>query len=317
MQRIHSLNNLDILPATCAGTCITIGNFDGVHVGHQTLIRRMIEKAAQQKLMPTVVTFWPHPLTVLAGSRAPALLISQEERAQLFAALGVNLSLEIPFTKELAALNPEAFVNTVLVPLRCRQLIIGYDFSLGKGRAGNVHVLEELGKKYGFTVEQLSPVIERGAVVSSTRIRNVVRSGDMWEAQALLGRYYHIEGSIIHGYGRGKGLGFPTANIAAEQVLLPRQGVYVTWATLCDSENSTALPAVTNIGTAPTFDNAAMSIESFLLAGGEDMYGKRLRLSFVQHIRDEQRFENIDELTCRIAKDVALAEGILASTPHP
>ncbi len=293
---------------------MTIGNFDGVHMGHQALLARTLEKAAQSNLMAAVVTFWPHPLLVLAGTRAPAMLMTKEERLRRFASQGVELTLEMPFTKDIAALNPEEFVQMVLVPLRCRQLVIGYDFSLGKGRVGNFEVLQVLGKRYGFAVEQLAPIIVDDAVVSSTRVRNIVRAGDMWDIHPLLGRYYHLEGQVVHGHGRGTGLGFPTANLSTKQTFLPKEGVYATW--LTDSYQN-PLPAVTNVGFVPTFGNDDLSIESFILQGEHNLYDKAVNLHFVQRIRDEQKFTNVGELKERIAKDVALARDILATAPLP
>ncbi len=314
MHHIVPLGELASFPFKEQERVITIGNFDGVHMGHQALLGRTIEKALQYKLTPTAVTFWPHPLTVLAGNRAPALLMTQEERTRLLACHGIELTIELPFTRDLAALSPEDFIQKVLVPLKCRQLVIGYDFSLGKGRSGNFDILQALGDAYQFTVEQLSPVIVNDAVVSSTRIRNLVRSGDMWDIHPLLGRYYHLDGHVVHGHGRGSGLGFPTANLSTNHTFLPKQGVYATW--LVNTEQQ-ALPAVTNVGFVPTFGNDNLSIESFILEGHPNLYGQDIRLCFVQRIRDEQCFANIGELKNRITKDVEIAKDILSTAPLP
>ncbi len=314
MKCIKSPTDFALTVQDDVGTCITIGNFDGVHVGHQSLLRRTLEKAKQYKLLPAVITFWPHPLAVLAGLRAPALITPQAERARLFAEHGMALSLELPFTRDIAALSPEEFIKHVIVPLRCRKLVIGYDFSLGKNRAGNVDILQMLGERYGFTVEQMPPIIALDAVVSSTRVRDFVRAGDVWEMQSLLGRYYAIEGKVVHGHGRGVGLGFPTANIQTEYATLPKQGVYATWVT---GVSDYALPAVTNIGYVPTFENKELSIESFFLEGAHDVYGKDIRLFFVQRIRDEQKFNGVEELKTRIAKDVDIARNVLSAVPQP
>ncbi len=296
------------------GTCITIGNFDGVHVGHQALLRRTVQKAEELHLLPVVLTFWPHPLAVLAPSRAPALLSAQSERYELFEKYGIELVLELDFTRELAALTPECFIQQTLAPLECRQLVVGYDFSLGKGRSGNFDVLQNLGEQYGFGVERLDSVIVQDAVVSSTRVRNLIRTGEVWEVHALLGRHYHLSGTVIHGYGRGEGLGFPTANLEVGSTLIPRVGVYATWVHTGDGQKP--LPAVTNVGYVPTFGNDALSVESFILEGTPQLYDKDIRLSFVQYIRDEQQFSHIGELKERIAKDVALARDIL-EVPAP
>ncbi len=316
--------HLDSLHADFAGTCVTIGNFDGVHVGHQHLLQRTRNKAQEQGLLSVVVTFWPHPLQVLAGMRAPTLLMSQERRLQYIEQHAIDITLEMPFTLPLASLSPEDFVRTVLAPLCCKELIIGYDFSLGKGRAGNFDVLCDLGRTYGFRVEQLSPVIVHDAVVSSTRIRNHIRAGEMWDARILLGRAYAIEGRVVHGHGRGKGLGFPTANLQSDAALIPRHGVYATFISL-QSNPSVHLSAVTNIGLVPTFGNNSMSIESFILDGLEeyekdnegkacteiDLYDEHITLAFVQGIREERHFANVQDLQKRIERDIELAQNIL------
>ncbi len=297
-----------------SGTCITIGNFDGVHVGHQSLLRRTLEKAEQHNLLPVVVTFWPHPMAVLAGGRSPSVITPQTERLRLFSTHGMAFTLELPFTRELAALDPEEFVQHVLVPLCCKKLVIGYDFSLGKNRAGNMEVLQALGEKYGFSVEQMPPIIALDAVVSSTRVRDYIKAGDVWDMQSLLGRYFAIEGTVVHGYGRGVGLGFPTANIQTDYATLPRAGVYATWVTGVADH---AIAAVTNVGYVPTFENKELSVESFFLEGEYDVYGKQLRLSFVQRIRDEQKFSGVEELKERIVKDVEIARNVLCHAPQP
>ncbi len=300
-----------------AGTCVTIGNFDGVHVGHQALLRRTAQKARERNLLSVVLTFWPHPLTVLAGLHAPIPLITRKARAEFVTQYGIDSILELEFTKEIAELSPESFVSEVLRAIGCKELVVGYDFSLGKGRKGNFEVLQSLGSQYDINVEQLSPVIVHNAVVSSTRIRQMVRTGEVYEAEALLGRYPNLDGLVVHGYGRGEGLGFPTANMETEPVLIPRTGVYATVLTVLraapDSSISelTSYPAVTNVGHVPTFGNDALSVESFILRGNPNLYGARVRLSFVQYIRDEQRFDNVGELKERIAKDVQLAKEIL------
>ncbi len=300
-----------------SGTCITIGNFDGVHMGHQALLRRTVQKAQKQNLMPLVLTFWPHPLTVLAKARAPSLLISNENRAEFIAELGIKNILELNFTKDIASLTPEEFIEQVLCPLNCKELVIGYDFSLGKGRSGNFELLQALGKDFSFGVERHQPVIMHNAVVSSTRIRQMLRNGEVYEAESLLGHYYHLEGKVIHGFGRGEGLGFPTANLAYGSTMIPRHGVYATLLTVLKSGDNqehmgfNSFPAVTNVGHVPTFGNEDLSVESFILHGNPNLYDATIRLSFVQYIRPEQQFAHVLELQNRISKDVLLAKEIL------
>jgi riboflavin kinase/FMN adenylyltransferase len=220
----------------------------------------------------------------------------------------MSLCLEIPFTPALAALSPEEFARGVLVPLNTRELVVGYDFSLGKKRAGNAAVLAALGKKYGFALEQLDPVIVNDAVVSSTRVRDLLRNGRVWEARMLLGRFHSIAGPVLRGRAVGTGLGFPTANLAAPVNVLPKDGVYA-----CRMRVEEAVwPAVTNVGIKPTFGTLERTVESFLLDADLDLYGKNVELAFVQRLRDEQRFNSPEELRLRIAQDVELARVVLA-----
>lgn len=292
---------------------LTIGNFDGVHLGHQALIRRTCATARARGQRCLVLTFWPHPRAVLGSGQAPPPLTSRAERRRRILALGVDELLEIPFTPALAITAPEEFVRQQLMPLNVQQLLIGHDFSLGRGRSGGPEVLRRLGEKYAFRVEQLAPVRILGDIVSSSRIRRCVSEGDMETAAALLGTFHSCEGPIAHGMGRGTGLGFPTANMALPDTLLPPPGVYATLARV------DGLPgpqqAVTNIGRNPTFSGAALSVESFLLDAHGDFYGRSLRLEFAARLREERRFDGPDELRRQIAQDVACARRLLAALP--
>lgn len=293
------------------GTCVTIGNFDGVHAGHRKLIARTMQKAAARGLRSVVVTFCPHPLRVLVGPHTPPLITDYEQKLDLLEGLGLDLTLMLRFTRELAALEPEEFVRTVLVEgLRVRELVVGYDFTLGKGRKGNAELLAQLGGKYGFGMEQLDPVIINDAVVSSTRIRDHIRAGEMWDVRPLLDRFYAVRGKVVHGMGRGsRMLGFPTANIDPRDELLPKPGVYASWVEI-DGEIH---QSVTNIGHNPTFGNDKLSIETHILDYDKDIYGWDIRVAFVQRLRDEKKFSGIAELVAQITHDVALARQILAA----
>lgn len=290
-------------------SCITIGNFDGVHAGHRALIERTMSCARKLGRQSIAVSFWPHPLAVLAGRRAPARITTQKERRYLLEKLGLDALLELPFTRALAALSPEEFLQQNLMPLRMKALCIGYDFSLGKGRTGNADMLRQLGREMGFTLEQLAPVLIEGKTVSSTRVRKALTEGRMHILRALLGRYYTLDGQVTHGFGRGQVLGFPTANLTPPDVLLPRNGVYAVWARYGDQLR----PAVTNIGVNPTFGNDHVSIETFLLDTEALLYDTPLRLYFVKRLRDEQRFPSVDALVARIGVDVELARTILSA----
>lgn len=291
-------------------TCVTIGNFDGVHMGHQKLISRTCEKATENGLESVVVTFDPHPLRVLVNSKTPPFITLTEQKIELIAQQGPSCILALPFTKEMAALSPEEFISKYLVQgLSMKELVVGYDYALGKGRAGNYEVLSSLGRKMGYGVERLDPVIINDAVVSSTRIRDMVEEGNVWDVKPLLGRFYQVRGEVIHGMNRGgKLLGFPTANIKLEDELFPKPGVY---AIRVEVEGK-VLPGVANIGTNPTFGNDTISVEAHIMDFSTDIYGSTIRVHFIQRIRSEKKFSGLDELKARINKDIELAKAILA-----
>lgn len=292
------------------GSAVTIGNFDGVHRGHQKLITLTCAKAREQRLTSVVITFDPHPLRVLLGPNTPPFITLTEQKLELISDLGPEVTLLLPFDRAMAALSPEAFVQHYLVEgLKVRELIIGHDYHLGKGRSGDYHTLAALGREMGFTVHRLDPVTMYGAVVSSTRIRDLVSAGQVWEAQPLLGRFYQVRGDVVHGQARGgKLLGFPTANLSLADELTPKPGVYAAWIQLGDHY----LPAVANVGYNPTFGNQALSVEAHVMDYDGDLYGRRIRIHFVQRIRDERKFAGPEELKARIAVDVELGRRILA-----
>lgn len=303
---------IDELRDTIAGSCVTIGNFDGVHVGHQRLLALTCAKARKRGLVSVVVTFDPHPMTVLMGQKAPPFLTSTGQRLALIEKHGPNVSLVLEFTRQMAALEPEEFVRRYLVEgLNLRELVIGYDYAMGKGRKGNFDLLSRLGQQYGFGVERLDPVIVGGAVVSSTRIRDLVQSGNVWDARPLLGRFFEVQGRVVDGKKRGAAmLGFPTANLAYSGVLLPKPGVYAVWA-LLDGE---VLPAVANVGDNPTFGDTGLTLEVHIMDFARSIYGQTLGVQFVQRLRSERKFESIDALKARIGEDVHLGRVILASS---
>ena len=245
------------------GSCVTIGNFDGVHKGHQKLIESTCECAKARGLTSVVVTFDPHPLQVLRSDRNPPFITLTEQKIELISQYGPQVCLLLEFTMEMARLTPEEFVQRYLLNgLNMREMIIGYDYHLGKGRAGNFSTLTALGRKLGFTVDRLDPVSIDNAIVSSTRIRDLVQAGKVWAARPLLGRFYQIKGEVVHGMNRGgKLLGFPTANIKLVDELFPKNGVYAIWVELAGKVHQ----GVANIGKNPTFGNDALSVEAHLL----------------------------------------------------
>ena len=292
-------------------SCATIGNFDGVHLGHQKLIARVRDRARILKISSVVITFDPHPLRVLVDKKTPPFITLTEQKLELISKLEVDYVLCIKFTKDLAALKPEEFVQKYLVNgLKLKELIIGYDYAFGKGRRGNFELLNKLGEKFGFAVEQLSPVMVDGAIVSSTRIRDMVQAGMVWEARKLLGRFYRVQGKVITGQKRGGPLlGFPTANICLKDELFPKTGVYAVWVEVLGQ----VYPGVANIGYNPTFGNDYLSVEAHILNFKQNIYGQDIRVHFVQRLRSEKKFSGLDELKKQIKADIELGQKILSS----
>lgn len=305
------VKTIDDIAGRLPGSCVTIGNFDGVHKGHQALISRVRELAGALDLPSVVMTFDPHPLRVFSKSRTPPFITLLEQKLELMDAMGVDYVFCVEFTRELAALSPEEFVRTYLVQaLGVRQLVIGYDYAFGKGRMGGYDLLRRQGEEHGFAVEQLAPVIVGDDIVSSTRIREMVEAGNVWEARPLLGRFYRVAGRVVRGLNRGgRLLGFPTANLQLTDELFPSPGVYAVWAEV----DGAVHPAVANIGFNPTFGNEVLSVEVHLLQYAGDLYDKPLRVHFVQRLRSEKKFSGLDELKEQIARDIALGKTILSS----
>ena len=305
---VKDINELrDRIHASCA----TIGNFDGVHLGHQKLIARVRDRARILKISSVVITFDPHPLRVLVDKKTPPFITLTEQKLELISKLEVDYVLCIKFTKDLAALKPEEFVQKYLVNgLKLKELIIGYDYAFGKGRRGNFELLNKLGEKFGFAVEQLPPVMVDGAIVSSTRIRDMVQAGMVWEARKLLGRFYRVQGKVITGQKRGGPLlGFPTANICLKDELFPKTGVYAVWVEVLGQ----VYPGVANIGYNPTFGNDYLSVEAHILNFKQNIYGQDIRVHFVQRLRSEKKFSGLDELKKQIQADIELGQKILNS----
>lgn len=287
--------------------CITIGNFDGVHLGHRSLINLAREIATARNLDLVILTFWPHPRDILPGSPGHKPLSSRETKLRLLSQFQPSKIVELPFTPALAALDPGAFITQYLLPLNLHHLVIGHDFTLGKGRQGNAAVLSRMADQYAFDLTQAAPFCCEDGPVSSTRIRDLVAKGDVASASRLLGRPHSVEGTVTKGFQRGRTLGFPTANLAETQELLPANGVYATHAFFEGKQ----FPAITNIGVNPTFNGTTISTETFLLDTHPDLYNHHLRLEFIDRIRPEIKFANAGELTARISEDINMAKKIL------
>src|SRR5579863_3437260 len=268
-------------------TAVTIGNFDGVHLGHQEILRGVVERARQSGLMSAVLTFYPHPARVLRPAQAPALLETLEQRLAAVESMGIESALVIQFDAELAKLGPEDFVRRFLVDaMRAESVLIGGNFRFGHHQAGDAKLLTELGARWNFATEVVPALVEDGMVISSSAIRNALRDGDVEQAARMLGRPFSLAGEIKTGTGQGRKLVVPTLNLATEQELLPRNGVYATEAVV---EGKT-YRAATNIGVRPTFDGARRTVESHLFDFREDLTSGKLKVRFRKRLRDEQKF---------------------------
>ena len=283
---------------------LALGNFDGLHRGHAKIIDRVRRRAGERAGTPAAMTFDPHPPRVVRPDKAPPLLMTTEQRLEALGRAGMQSVAVVRFTREMSLWDPEMFVRTVLVEwLRVAEVWVGANFLFGHDRAGTFSVLRSLGSRYGFRAEKIDPVRYKDFVVSSTRVRRLIAEGRVDEAGALLGHHYFIDGTVVRGDARGREIGFPTANLETANELLPPPGVYATMAGLNGIEH----PSVTNIGTRPTFGGGEVRVESHLLDGGRDLYGARLRLSFVQRLRDERPFPDVDALRAQIEADARAA----------
>ncbi len=288
----------------------TIGNFDGLHTGHQAILRRVCETAAARNCVSSVLTFYPHPARVLRSESAPPLLMTLPQRLAAIGAMGVNAALVLRFDEKLASVSAEDFVRVFLVETMCaKSVLVGENFRFGHRQKGNVSLLAELGKKSGFEVGIVAPVILNGVPISSTGVRRAIFEGRMEDARLMLGRPYALEGSIRTGTGQGRKLVVPTLNLATEQEALPKRGVYATEAVV---EGKT-YHAVTNVGVRPTFDGAHTTIESHLFDFSENLTSGRLEVRFLTRLRDEQKFSGPDALREQILKDIARAKDYFRS----
>jgi riboflavin kinase / FMN adenylyltransferase len=298
----------DAKPIRWHQSILALGNFDGMHRGHLKIIERVRRVADERSATAVAMTFEPHPSKIVRPDKAPPLLMTHQQKLEALARAGMHGVAIVRFTPELARWEPETFVRTVLLEwLHVAEVWVGANFLFGHDRTGNFSMLRSLGARYGFRGEKIDPVRYKDFVVSSTRIRRLITEGRVDEAGALLGHHYAIEGPVVRGRQRGKGLGFPTANICSENELIPPGGVYATTAIV----NGVAYPSVTNIGTRPTFEAAGENVvESHLLDFDRDLYGARIKLAFVQRLRDEKKFAGVDALTSQIETDRSTARDL-------
>jgi len=300
----------DPRPPWLAHPVLALGNFDGLHRGHLKIIERVRRGAAEHGGTPMAMTFDPHPSRVVRPDKAPPLLMTKAQRLEAFERAGINAVAVVRFTTELSKWNPETFVREVLVDwLRVSEVWVGANFLFGHDRSGNFSTLRTLGQRYGFRADKIDPVRYKEFVVSSTRVRRLVAEGRMDEAGALLGHQFYIDGRVVPGAHRGKALGFPTANLETDNELLPPNGVYATMTTI----DGIVHPSITNVGVRPTFgDTTKTMIEAYVLGYDGDLYGRSVRLGFVQRLRDERKFEDVDALRAQIEADRRRAERLFA-----
>ena len=296
------------------GSIVAIGVFDGLHIGHLTLLKRLGEESIRLHLEPVVMTFRNHPNSVLRRNFVTRYLISVEERIDRIKRLGLENIVPVDFDAELSKLKVESFVNLLIKTIKMKVLVVGPDFVMGHNREGTISVLKNLGRKLGFSVMVIPHIFDSNEkIVSSTAIREAISCGTMERASLMLGYNYSMHGKIVRGAGIGKELGFPTANIeVSDQILVPRDGIYATFATLANSKGK--YMSVTSIGNRPTFDDNLHSVETFILGLQSDIYGSILKLEFVSWLRDQVKYVNIEDLKDQIDKDVQIAKKILENT---
>ena len=307
---MHIVTGTNIYEVILDASIVTIGNFDGVHRGHEEIFRHLKQKSVERGIPSVVVTFEPHPLKVLAPESAPMLITTFEQKAALIDKSGIDYLFVVPFSREFSRLSAHDFVLNILCrSLGMKHIIIGHDYAFGRGREGNFATLENLGALHGFTLEDLPPLGDQGVVFSSSLVRSAVIDGDMPAASRILGRCYQISGTVVHGRNVGQGLGFPTANIATHNELIPADGVYAVQVEV----DGTVVKGACNIGCNPTFGGEIRSIEVFLLDFSGSIYDKEVTVQFVQRLRPVLRFADVDALKNAISQDVAQVRTILDS----
>ncbi len=282
-------------------TAIALGNFDGVHLGHQTLIKQMVAKADELWLKKAVFTFVNHPKNLIPGGKTVKNIIYEEEKRALLSELGVDYLFNIPFTADIMQKSPEAFVRELIgEKFKAKEVFCGFNYRYGYRAAGDADLLRTLGEEIGFSVNQIGPVTIGGDVVSSTLIRNMIMSGDMEECSKFLGRNYDIIGEVVVGNRLGKTIGFPTSNIMIDDTMVtPPNGVYITYCLY----NGTRYPSITNVGVKPTIGSFAKNMETHIFNFDKELYGKKIKIEFVKMTRPEVKFDSKEELSAQIGKD--------------
>ena len=292
------------VPPEAASSAVALGVFDGVHLGHRAILGLAVSHAAEADVRSVACTFDPHPMEVLQPGRAPLPITTLDERLALIEECGLDATVVLPFTRELAAMEPEAFVKDVLVTrLGARDVVVGFNHRFGRGARGDAAMLRSLGERLGFRTHVAEPLMVDGVAVSSTEIRGALQRGDLAVASRLLGRPYTLSGTIGHGAGRGRTLGFPTANVAPTRPVLVAPGVYACTAEVAGRKER----AVVNVGVRPTFGETILAVEAYLLDFSGDIYGQTMTLTFVSRLREERRFSSVDALRAQIEVDAGEA----------
>ncbi|MHB1680662.1 MAG: bifunctional riboflavin kinase/FAD synthetase [bacterium] len=303
-MKIYNINDLNF---NFQNSVLTIGSFDGIHLGHVKLMELAKESAAKLNSKSIVLTFYPHPMKALRPESKIHLITTFEKKVELIAKLGIDYLIYIPFSKEFAKMPPETFIKKIIYEkLKPLKIIIGQDFGFGNGKTGNIEVLGRYSKEFGFELSVISPVKIGDDIISSTLIRQLILKGEISKVKTYLGRYYSVRGKVVKGSSRGKSIGFPTANIIPEEELFPKDGVYASFVKI----NGVNYKAITNIGSNPTFNDDLRRIESLIFNFSGDIYDNEIEVYFVERLRDEIKFDSVNALQEKIKEDIELTECI-------
>jgi riboflavin kinase/FMN adenylyltransferase len=308
-ERMASMNviyNLEKLRRRLKNPVLTIGNFDGVHRGHLALFEQVKERAKALHGQSAVITFEPHPVQVMKPGTGPRIITPTPQKLELIEKAGIEVLLCLPFTREFAAIGARDFVKVILVDrIGIKELVVGYDYTFGHNREGNISLLREMGDHLGFVVHLVGPVHVNHALVSSTSIRDLVQDGKLDEARVLLGRDYQLQGTVVRGHNRGgRLLGFPTANLQIKDELLPRVGVYAVTVII----DGKTYNGVTNVGYNPTFGDTPLTVETHILDFSGELLDKTIRINFLKRLRDEKIFRSVEDLSEQISRDIREAK---------
>jgi riboflavin kinase/FMN adenylyltransferase len=297
-----------------SGSVVTLGNFDGIHLGHQALVGNTVKESKQLGYPSIVLTFEPHPLKVLAPERAPGLILAYDDKMALLQSFGVDIVIAQSFDGQFARISADQFVLRLLVDcLKIKKLWVGRDLRFGEGRKGHIDDLVRLAPQADFHVGIVDPILLNGCRISSSRIRHLIEEGRVDEVRPMLGRYHFVSGHVVMGHRRGRALGFPTANIASQTEVVPADGIYAT----LFQRNKKQWPSVSSVGVNPTFGNGPRTVETFIFDFDADIYGESVKLSFVKRIRDERKFAAVKDLVVQMQDDVRLARAIFEQIELP